>query len=196
MGLWWILHAENKSVREYSLRRLQFPITVDQVVSRTIVFEFGRGFAFQFGNNPLGEHLAQLDAPLIKGINVPNRALREHAVFVKRDELAKNLRREPVGENDIGRTVAIEDTMRHKRIWRALSFDFCGSFSKSESLGLGKYICQENVVVPAQRRERVAEGDEVARDEPRALMNQLHSHPTEIERKGWSLLFAPATRQG
>jgi hypothetical protein len=24
----------------------------------------------------------------------------------------------------------------------------------------------------------------------------IHSHPTEFERKGWSFLFAPATRQG
>jgi hypothetical protein len=47
-------------------RRLQFSVTADQIVCRTIVFEFERGFAFQFGNNSLGEHLAQLDAPLIK----------------------------------------------------------------------------------------------------------------------------------
>ena len=74
--------------REDSFHLLQFSIPPDQIVRRTVVFEFWRGFAFQFGNDPLGEHLAQLDAPLIKGINVPNRALREDAVFVKRDELA------------------------------------------------------------------------------------------------------------
>jgi len=27
-------------------------------------------------------------------------------------------------------------------------------------------------------------------------VNQIHSHPTGIERKGWRFLFAPATRQG
>ena len=63
--------------------------------------------------------------------------------------------------------------MRHKLVRRALGFDFFGGFAKSKSLGLGKNIRQENVVVPTQRSEGVAERDKVTGDKPRALMNQL-----------------------
>jgi hypothetical protein len=92
-------------------------------------------------------------------------------MFVKRDELAENLRREPVGKDDVGRPVPFEHTMRHKPVRRALGFDFFGGFAKSESLGLGKNIRQQNVVVPTQRSEGMAKRDEVARDQPRPLMN-------------------------
>ena len=96
-----MLPAENGSGQEFSFRLLQCSIAADQVVCRTVVFEPGCCLALQFGNDALGEHLAQLDTPLVKRINVPNHALREDAVFVKRNELAKNFRREPVGQNDI-----------------------------------------------------------------------------------------------
>ena len=92
-------------------------------------------------------------------------------MFVKRDELAENLRREPVGENDVGWPIAFEDTMRHKPVRRAFGFDLFGCLAKGQRLGLGKNIRQKNVVVPTQRSEGVAKRDEVARDEPRALMD-------------------------
>src|ERR1039458_10534018 len=78
--------AENRSSREFSFCSLQFSITADQVICRTVVFEHGCRLVLKFGNDSLGEHLAQLDAPLIERINVPNRALREYAVLVKRDQ--------------------------------------------------------------------------------------------------------------
>ena len=48
--------------------------------------EHGRCLALQFGNNALSQYLAQLDAPLVERINVPNHALGEDAMLVKRDE--------------------------------------------------------------------------------------------------------------
>ena len=63
--------------------------------------------------------------------------------------------------------------MRHKPIRRAFGLDLFGGFAKRQSLGLGKNIRQQNIVVPAQRSERVAKRDEIARDQPCALMNQL-----------------------
>ncbi len=50
------------------------------------MFEPGRGLGFQFRDDALGQHLAQLNAPLVERINVPNHALREDTVLVKRDE--------------------------------------------------------------------------------------------------------------
>jgi hypothetical protein len=51
------------------------------------VFALGRGFAFQFGNNALGEHLAQFHTPLVKRINVPNHALREDAMGLPQNNI-------------------------------------------------------------------------------------------------------------
>ncbi len=61
----------------------------------------------------------------------------------------------------------------------------------ASALGLRKYICHQNVVMPAQLGERVAERDEVARDQPRALMDELIERVLAV-RAG----FAPVNRAG
>ena len=48
--------------------------------------------ALQLGDDPLRQHLAQLDAPLVERVDVPDRALREDAVLVQRDQLAQQSR--------------------------------------------------------------------------------------------------------
>ena len=59
--------------------------------------ELGLCLALEFGDDALGQHLAQFDAPLVERVDVPDDALREDAVLVKRDQLAERRRREPVG---------------------------------------------------------------------------------------------------
>ena len=44
--------------------------------------QFGRLWIFKLRNDPLGEGFAKLDAPLIKGIDIPDGALGEHAVLI------------------------------------------------------------------------------------------------------------------
>ena len=122
----------------------------DQIVRRTIVFESGWPFAFQFGNDALRQGLAQFDAPLIKGIDAPDRALGEDDVLVKRDKFAEHFRREPLGEKDIRWTIALEHAMRHERALRAFGPDFVGGFAERQRLGLRKNIRHQNVVMPAQ----------------------------------------------
>ena len=73
----------------------------DQAVRRAVVLKLRQIFAFKFGNDALGEYLAQFDAPLVKRINVPDRALGENAVLIKRDQLAEGLRCKLVGEDDV-----------------------------------------------------------------------------------------------
>ena len=51
---------------------------------------FGGGF--QFAEDLLGEDFAQLHAPLVEGVDVPDDALGEDAVLVEGDELAEGLR--------------------------------------------------------------------------------------------------------
>jgi len=46
------------------------------------------GRAFQLRNDPLSKSFAELHAPLIERIDLPDRALGEYNVLVKRDQLA------------------------------------------------------------------------------------------------------------
>ena len=155
------------------------------------MFEPGRRLALQFGNNALGQHFAQLDAPLVERINVPNHALGEDAVLVKRDEFAKNFRREPVDQDHVGRTVALEHPVRHEPIRCAFGFHFRCGLAESERLGLRKNIRQKNVVVPTKRCQRVTERDKVTRDEPRPLVDQLIERVLAV-----GAGFAPVDRAG
>ena len=129
--------------------------------------------ALELRDDALGQHLAQLDAPLVERVDVPDGALGEHAVLVEGDELAERRRREPLGEDGVRRAVALEDAVRHQPVGRALGLDFLGRLAEGQRLGLGEDVGQQDVVVPAERIERLAEGDEVAGDQPGALMDQL-----------------------
>lgn len=51
----------------------------------------------QIAENALRENLAELDAPLIVAVDVPDYALDENLVLVKSDERAKRLRRKLIG---------------------------------------------------------------------------------------------------
>ncbi len=133
----------------------------------------GSACALEFRDDALGQHLAQLDAPLVERVDVPDDALGEDAVLVERDELAERFRREPLGEDGVRRAVALEDPVRHEPIRRALGLDFLGRLAEGQRLGLGEDVRQQHVVVPAERVERLDKGDEVTGDEPGALMDQL-----------------------
>ena len=78
-----------------------------------------------------------------------------------------------VGEDRVGGAVALEDPVGHEPIRRAFGLDLLGRLAESQRLGLGEDVGQEYVVVPAQGVERLAEGDEVTRNEPGSLMDQL-----------------------
>ena len=54
------------------------------------MFEFNDSLALKLRNNTLGQDLAQLHTPLIERVDVPDGALREDAVLVKRDEITKD----------------------------------------------------------------------------------------------------------
>src|SRR5207249_4086055 len=153
--------------------------------------ESGLRLAIEFWNYALGQHFAQLNAPLVKRINIPDNALGEDGVLVKSNELAERFQHEPFGEERIRRAVALEDAMRHEPIRRALSLDLVGRLTEGQGFGLSEHVCQEYVVVPAKRVERPVERDEVAWNESRSLMNQLVERVLAI--CAW---FAPIDRAG
>src|SRR5262245_66203026 len=124
----------------------------------------------EFSDNLLRQHLAQLDAPLVEGVNVPDCTLREDDMLVERHELAERCWRELLGEEDVRRAIAFKHPVRHQPIWCALGLDCLGCLAEGQRLSLGEDVCQEYAVVPAERIERLDKGDEVTRDESSALM--------------------------
>src|SRR5262245_19717042 len=104
---------------------------------------------------------------------MPDNALREDSVLVERHQLTERGRRELFGEEHVRRAIALEYPVWPQPLRGALGLDFLRRLPEGQRLGLGEAVRQEDVVVPAQRVERLAKGDEVTRDEAGALMDQL-----------------------
>src|SRR5437763_17215076 len=75
----------------------------------------------------LGEPLAELNAPLIEGIDAPDDALREHAVLVERDELTQGCGIELLEQHDCARTAPGGDLVWDERLeprrWHLLALE-------------------------------------------------------------------------
>src|SRR4051794_5662349 len=61
---------------------LQPAVTPDQRVGGAIVCKLRLRHALQLRNDALRERLSEFDAPLVEGIDLPDRSLREHVVLV------------------------------------------------------------------------------------------------------------------
>src|SRR4030095_8427803 len=129
------------------------------------MIELGLRLALEFRDNSLSQHLAELDAPLVERVNIPNDALCENRVFIKSHELTQHFRRELVGKDRVRWTVGLEDPGGHEPIGRALSFHLLWRLTKSERLGLSEHICQEHVVMSSQRIKCFGKCYEIARYE-------------------------------
>ena len=122
---------------------------------------------------------------------MPDRALREDVVFGERDECAERLWSKPFDEHRRGVTVPLEDAMGHEPIGRAFRFALLGRLAVRPGFALRDDVGDEHVVVGTERIERLGEGDEVAGDQPRALMNQLIEGMLTV-----GAGFAPVDRTG
>src|SRR5262249_39604327 len=67
---------------------LELAVPADQRIRRAVMLKLWLGCGFQFRNNPLSKSFAEPHAPLMEGIDLPDRALGEHNVLIKRDQLA------------------------------------------------------------------------------------------------------------
>src|SRR4029077_1594432 len=157
--------------KESSGCALEFSVSADQVVCRAVVRERRFGLAFYFRNDALGQNLAKFHAPLVERVDLPNCALGKYRMFVKRDELAENLRREPGGKDGVRGTTALEDAMRDEPIRRAFGLDLLRRLAEGQCFGLGEDVCQEHVMMAAERIERLSEGNKVAGNKAGALMD-------------------------
>lgn len=87
----------------------------------------------------LGQRLAELDAPLVKAVDVPDGALGEGKVFVVDDQGTKSGRCNLVSQDGSGGTVAQEGLVGNKFVGRTLGLDLIGGLADHEGLGL----CEE-----------------------------------------------------
>ena len=160
--------------RPVSVCALELAIAPDQRIGRAVVLELGLRRALELGDDALGERLAQLHAPLVERIDLPDRALGEDAVLVERDQLAE---RRPASSAS-SRMVFDGRLPSNSRCGTSQSgvpsaLTCFGGLAEGQRLGLGEDIGQQHVVMPAERVQGPGEGDEIAGDEPRALMDQL-----------------------
>src|SRR4030095_9724445 len=137
------------------------------------MIEIGLRLALEFRDNPLGQYLAEFNAPLVEGVKTPDDALCKNRVLIKRDEFTQRCRCKFVGKNSVRWSVAFKNSMGHERIRCAFSLHLFRSLTEGERLGLSEDICQQHVMLTTQRIERFVEGYEIARDESGSLMNQL-----------------------
>src|SRR5258708_4537383 len=69
--------------------------------------------------------------------------------------------------------VTLKYAVRNEPFRGAFGLNLFGGPAKRQRLGLGADIGKQHVMVPADRIERLIKGNEVARDEPGPLMNQV-----------------------
>src|SRR5665213_1541858 len=82
-------------------RRLASGVAVipNEDVGGTVVLERWLIRVFESWDNALGQHFAEFDAPLIEGIDLPDRALRKDVVLIERNQFAERFWRQPLGQD-------------------------------------------------------------------------------------------------
>src|SRR5215472_14425644 len=185
------------TIRFAPLMAAQAAIAFDQRVGRAVVLQVGFPLALQFRNDTLGQYFTQLDTPLIERVDVPDRALGKDIVFVERDECPERMRGQLVDQNHVGRAIPLAHAKWRLEVWGTLRLQLVGRLPEGESFGLGEHIGHQQVVMLFRRAERLAEPDEVARDQFRALVNKLVERMLSVSARlapdDWSGLHNRAT---
>jgi hypothetical protein len=138
-----------------------------------VMGEVGFSPAFEFWHDPLGQNLAELDAPLIERVDVPDRSLHEHFVFIEGHERAQDLRCELFGEERVAGPVSRKGPVWNQGCRHPFRGHLRFGLPEGQRLALGEEIGHEKIVLAALRIQALAKADEVARDELGALVDQL-----------------------
>ena len=129
----------------------------------------------KLGLDLLGQDLAQLDAPLVEAVDIPDRALGEGQVLVVDDQGAERGRGDLLGEDAGGGAVAEEGLVRDEVLGRALALDLLRRLAHHQRLRLGEEVGREHALVLAAFDwvVRFHREDEVCGDELGALVEEL-----------------------
>lgn len=127
----------------------------------------------------LGERLAQLDAPLVEAVDVPDDALSEDLVLVGGDEGAESEWSQLLDHNRVGGAVSGEHLVRHEILelfaleasLLQLGTHLLFSLAKGERLGLSQKVSQQQFVVDSAGDGvlRLCSRDKVGWDDAGAL---------------------------
>lgn len=123
----------------------------------------------------LRKDLAQLNTPLVEGVDVPDGAFCENDVLVVSDEGTQSGGRDLLGQNGSRRAVAEEGLVRHQVLGSTLGLDLLRGLANHQSLRLGKEVGGQHALVLSALNRVVRFGghDEVRGDELGALVQQL-----------------------
>src|SRR3546814_12072110 len=117
MFVWWFFFSSRRRHTSCALVTgvqtwLFRAVAPDQFVGGTVVAQLRQARGGQFACGPLRQHLAQLHAPLVEGVDVPDHALHEHAVLVKRHQRTQRDRKSVVS----GTSVSVRVDLGGRRI--------------------------------------------------------------------------------
>src|SRR5581483_6652255 len=149
------------------------PIPPDELVGRGVVVQVGLARGLQLRDDPARERLAELHAPLVERVDVPDGSLGEDLVLIERDQPPQGPRIELVGQDRGRRPVAREGPVRNQRLRDSLGPDLVARPAERERLGLGEQVGHQQVVVAADHVRRPDEPDQVARDQLGPLVQEL-----------------------
>lgn len=125
----------------------------------------------------LGQHLAELDAPLVERVDVPDGALGEGEVLIVDDERTELGGTNMAADEDAGGgPVAKEDLVGDEVLGHvALGADLVGGLADHKSLGLSEVVGRKHLLVEVVRDGVVRLGgeDEVGGDQLGALVDEL-----------------------
>src|SRR5262249_33899356 len=107
------------------------------------------------------KRLAQLNAPLIEAVNVPNHTLHEYGMFVKSDELAKRFRSQSLNNDHVRWPISLEDAMGCKPIGCAFRLHLLRRFAEGQGLCLRKDVGEQHRVMASKWVERFNERNEI-----------------------------------
>jgi hypothetical protein len=147
---------------------------VDESVGAAVVLA-DLTLALKLTKNALGELLAELDAPLVVRVDVPDGALDEGEVLVVGDQGTESAGGDLLCQDGSGGPVAEESLVGDELVGGALGLDGFRGLADHEGLGLGEEVGGEHALVLVVVDGVVGLGgeDEVGGDELGALVEEL-----------------------
>lgn len=130
----------------------------------------------KFLQDLLGQHLAQLDTPLIKAVDVPDGTFGEGQMLVVDNQGSQLSRANRSSNKDrSGRTVAEESLVWNEFFGSTLSSNLLVSLANHQSLSLCKVVGRQHLLVQVVGNGvmRLGSQDEVGGDQLGALVDKL-----------------------